>query len=96
MIGKLHNFSKNKILAVCDSNLVNTKIILKNFEIMISSSFFGEKIISEKEVLDFFKDCDSVNCFGKKSCGFFINNNLINKDQVIFLNKVPHVQIYKI
>lgn len=96
MIGKFHSHSNNKILAVCDANLVGTKIICEDFEIFISSSFFGTEKITEEKILEFIEDCDSANIFGKKVCDLLLEKKIITNEQIIFLNEVPHVQIYKI
>ena len=96
MIGKLHYQSGINILAICDKDLINKKLITDSFEIVISPAFFGEHPILEKDILELIDNCDSANIFGKKICNFLLKNNLILKEQIIHIDSVPHVQLYKI
>jgi len=96
MIGKKHLINGQIIFAVCDKELLNKKIEHEDVIIEISSSFFGEEEITDKEIIQAIEECDSANIFGNKVCGILIKNNLLLKENLIYIGKVPHAQIYKL
>jgi len=95
MIGKMHETSGNKIFASCDKELLNTKIITNDFEIYFSKSFYGEDKLTIEQIIEHIDDCDSANIFGKKICDLLIKHEIILKESIIYIDKIPHVQIYK-
>lgn len=96
MIGKIHNFKNNKIFASCDKELLGKKIITKDFEIYFSKSFYGENKVTIDEVIKNIKECSSSNIFGKKICSLLIKKKIIMEETIIYIEDVPHVQIYNI
>jgi hypothetical protein len=96
MIGKLHIYNSKKIFACCDKELINTTINYNDVDITFNSSFYGDQVISEDLFLEHIDNCNQANIFGKKACDILLVNNKIRKDQIIYINKIPHVQIYKI
>ena len=96
MIGKKHNVDGKVIFAACDKELLNTKIEHEDVVVEIKSSFYGINKITEKELLEAIEECDSANLFGNKVCNILTINNLISKDHIIYVGKVPHAQIYKL
>ena len=96
MIGKLHQINGKKMFACCDKELINTTIKTTETEINIKSSFYGKETVSKDFILENIKDCDHANIFGNKVCELLLENNLILKEQIIYFNKIAHVQIYKI
>ncbi len=96
MIGKVHNISGMKIFASCDKELLGKTIITKDFEIHFSKDFYGTSEIAIEEIIKHLNDCDSANIFGKKICALLLNKKIIKEDIIIYIEDVPHVQIYKI
>lgn len=96
MIGKIHITENTKIFACCDKELLDTKIKYNDIDIFISSSFFGKDSLTEKEILDNINDCDCANVFGNKICDLLLKEKLILKEQIIYLGKIAHAQIYKL
>jgi hypothetical protein len=94
MIGKLHISNNYKIFACCDKDLVGKTISSDN--IKLSSSFYGTQIINKQQVIDHLNKCDSANIFGKKVCDFLLSIDVITKEQIIYIDNIPHVHIYKI
>jgi uncharacterized protein len=96
MIGKLHINGFNKLFACCDKELLNTKITFNDLEINISDKFYGTTNVSDKEVIKNIEECTQANIFGKKTCDLLLSKNIISKEQIVFIDDIPHVQIYKI
>jgi len=96
MIGKVHSLSGKKIFACCDKELIDKKLNQKGLEIHISKSFYGTSAFTEKAFLEQVKECDQANIFGNKACDILIKEKIISKDQIIYIDKIAHIQIYKI
>jgi len=96
MIGKKHKMDSKVIFAVCDKELINKKLEHEGIIIEINESFFGNTTLTEKEIINTIRDCDNANIFGKKVCDILIKNKLLSKNNLIYIGKVPHAQIYKL
>jgi hypothetical protein len=96
MIGKMHDVDGNKIFASCDKNLVGKTIVSGDLEITFSNFFYGTKVLLKEEILKNIEDCDSANIFGKEICDLLIKEKIILEDSIIYIENIPHVQIYKL
>jgi len=96
MIGKLHVINGKKTFACCDKELLGQNLNFNDFDVSLSTGFFGNSLISLNQIIIYLDDCDSANLFGKKICGFLIKKNLIIENQIIMIGDIPHVQIYKL
>jgi hypothetical protein len=97
MIGKKHNLSEGRfIFACCDADLLGKKVNFNDTVIDITEKFYGSKKITEKEFLETLERAESINVFGDKVCKLLLKNKLITKDQIVYINKIPHIQIYNI
>lgn len=95
MIGKIHDANGHKIFASCDVSLLDKKILKDDLEITFSKSFYGTEIITKEEFIKNLEICNSANFFGKKVCSLLLEEKLITEDSIIYIDDVPHVQIYK-
>ncbi|MFH0906605.1 MAG: DUF424 family protein [archaeon] len=96
MIGKIHNLANKIIFAACDKELLNKTIKLNSeVEITINSSFYGTDLISKQTLIDNIAISESCNLIGEKVISILIKNKIINKSDIIYLDKIPHIQIYK-
>jgi len=96
MIGKMHDVDGNKIFASCDKNLVGKTITSGDLEITFSSSFYGTEVLLKEEILKNIEECDSANIFGKKICDLLLSEKIIIEESIIYIDKIPHIQIYKL
>jgi uncharacterized protein len=96
MIGKIHKYAGQKIFACCDFELLEKNILFNDVKIHISSGFYGSTKLTKKEILDFVSEANQVNVFGKRVCDLLLSKNIITKEDVIYIENIPHIQIYKI
>lgn len=95
MIGKIHLFSGKKIFASCDKSLIDKKIEADDFEVYFSKNFYGEKELTIDQIIKYIEQADSSNIFGEKVCSLLLERKIILKESIIYINNIPHVQIYK-
>jgi hypothetical protein len=89
---------KEKIVAVCDAELIGK--VLREGELVLNldkyASFYkGEETdesVVEKELLT----ATSMNLVGEKATGIAKRMKLVKESDVIRIQKVPHVQVYRI
>jgi uncharacterized protein len=96
MIGKIHDVNDQKIFAACDKSLIEKRIITNDLEIYFSKSFYGEEELTIKQIIENIKVCTSSNIFGEKICSQLLENKIISKESIIYINKIPHIQIYNL
>lgn len=96
MIGKIHLIDNVKIFACCDKEILNKTLSFKDVDIHISSSFYGKEKITLKEFFNNIESCDQINIFGNKICSILLDKKIILKEQIVVIDNISHVQLYKL
>ena len=84
------------VVAVCDRELLNTKVHHEKITIIISDSFYGNTPATEDEVKTALKNAGNINIIGERSVRVAIDMGLITKSECMMIGKVPHAQIYQL
>ena len=84
------------LVAICDRELLGKKIRWKDFEIVVSKSFYGGEIVDENECVELMKKATIGNLMGKKIVELSIKEGFIEKKNVIVIDGVPHAQFVKL
>ncbi|MBI5228218.1 DUF424 family protein [Candidatus Micrarchaeota archaeon] len=95
---KIHENPRGKIVAVCDEELIGKVLEDKNHFMDLDKHrnfYIGEKVNAEK-VKEALKNFGSVNLVGKNSVKVALDMSLVTKEEVIYINRIPHIQIYNI
>jgi len=96
IVSKIHKRGSELLLAACDSELIGKTLKLENgAEIKILESFYLDKVVSEKELIELAKDCTTANFFGQETINALVKAGIISENEIMILNDVPHSQIYK-
>ena len=93
MIAKKHINQGRLILAVCDSDLLGKSYTEGKKQLDLKSSFYKGEETKEKEIEELMKQACMINLVGKKSVDLALKNKYIGKESVIFIAKIPHVQV---
>jgi hypothetical protein len=86
------------VVAICDEKLLGKKIFMKkkNLRIEVSKKFYGGKQISEEMAVKLMGKATIGNLMGKEIVELASRNGFIMKENVIFIDGVPHAQFVKI
>jgi hypothetical protein len=84
------------VTAICDRELLNTRVTDGNLEVCISEAFYGNRIVSEEEVRRALESAGNVNLMGERTVSIAIDMRMIGRSGCIMIGKVPHAQIYSI
>ena len=93
MIVKIHKKDEKTIMAVCDSDLIGRIFEDNELQLDLSSDFYKGEQKNEKEVGDLIRNSDSVNLVGEKSIQIGLNEGIIEKKDVKFIQKIPYAQV---
>ena len=93
---KIHKSGNDIVLAVCDSEILGKVFKGGKLKLEIKKSFYYEKKAKKSDLSEFFKKATIINLSGKKTIDFAINENLVDKNNTISINGVPHAQIIKL
>ncbi|MFH1785686.1 MAG: DUF424 family protein [Candidatus Micrarchaeota archaeon] len=95
---KIHKNNQGKIVAACDSDIIGRVLEDENTHMDLDKYrgfYVGERVKEEQlrsELLTF----TSVNLVGKKAVEVAVAMKLVNKKDVMYINNIPYIQIYKI
>lgn len=96
---RIHDKKDGKIIAVCDKELIG-KILEE-----------GDKCINLNQYQDFYKgelsdintisnalknNFNSANLVGENAVNVALNIGLVEKNEIMYINTTPYIQIYKI
>ena len=84
---KLHIFENEKLLAVCDSNLIGKSIVHNGVNISIQERFYGELEYSVDEILIEIETASSVNIMGTNICNLLTREHLVHPDIILWLGE---------
>lgn len=95
---KIFSSKDNLIAAICDEELLGKEIMMKEkkFKIEVSKNFYGGKLINENIAVKVMKRATIGNLMGKEIIKLASQEGFIIKENIIFINGIPHAQFAKI
>jgi len=93
MYVKVHKDGLVQVLAVCDEDIIGKTIEDEKIKIEVSERFYKGQAIDEKKCLKMMKEFGNINMIGKKCVKLALDNGIIEKDNIILINKIPHAQL---
>ncbi len=94
MIAKRHKSIEGKIIiAICDDDLLGKKFEKGKLQLDLTSSFYNGEKTTEAELEEIIKNANALNVVGKESVAFCEKRGLVDKDRVIKIAGIPHIQI---
>jgi hypothetical protein len=98
MYMKVHETSKGKIVAACDKELLGTVLDDGNayLDLKTHRAFYEGDLIGEKELEQKLAEFGSANLVGKGTVAIALKLKLAEQKSVIYINKTPHIQIYRL
>jgi len=92
---KLITSSGNRILNICDSDLLDKIIKDGKIEIKISSNYYNEKTIDEIEAEHLLQECTSSNMVGEKTISLSLKLGIGSKNGIRRINGIPFLITFK-
>jgi uncharacterized protein len=96
LIGRTFSIQNTIVLACCDKELIGKTLEDKKIFLEVNQKFYGNKEITKKELQKALEEAQNINLLGKKSVNTAIEKKIAEKEDVIEIKGVPHLQIYRI
>ena len=96
IIAKIHEMQGTQILACTEEKLIGKTLKEGEIEFIVSERFYRGKKVSEKELKKLLEEIDNINLVGKQPVSIAIELKLIDETNVLTIEKIPHVQIFRI
>jgi len=94
-IAKKHISHDNKIIiSICDKEILDKKFEDELCQLDLSSEFYKGTEFNEDELIDFIKDANILNIVGDNSINFALKHNIIKKENIKHIKKIPFAQPY--
>lgn len=89
------NYQNNMMLNICDEELLGRVLKKDDFQMNISKSYFGQRIIERSEAEDLMKKCSILNMAGKETIEMSINLKIGTRQGVKEIDGVPFLIVFK-
>lgn len=93
---KIHRSPNQTLVAVCDKELIGKKLEKGEIVIDISEGFYKGEIASEETIIQAIRNAPSANIFGTRSVQCAIDSGAVDPECVIYIEGIPHAQIYRL
>ena len=92
---KTVTYQQNKMLNICDANLVGRTLTKSDFTLNISRSYFAERIIEREEAEDLLKASSIINMVGKETISLSAKMGIGSSKGVKEIDGVPFLLVFK-
>lgn len=98
MYMRIHETKEGRIIAACDKELIGKVLEDGNIYLDLDRcrSFYVGRVVTEEELIKELENFTSVNLVGKNTVSVALKGGFAQKEDVIYINTTPHIQIYKI
>ena len=93
---KISDFQKNRMLNICDIDLLGKKIVQDKLNMNISKSYYGEKIIEHEEAKNLLKTSAIINMVGKNTVSLSLELGVGSENGVKIVGGVPFLIVFKV
>jgi hypothetical protein len=92
---RMHNAQGKYVLAACDPELIGKTLRYGEVDFPVDSSFYGEEEAGEEDILEMCERAHTANFVGKRIVSMLVERDVVDKDSVLWIEDVPHVQILR-
>ncbi len=89
------NQQRNRMLNICDAELVGKTVRQSDLEITITKSYYGDRIVDEKEAESLLRTSSIINMVGKKTIDLSIKIGIGTAKGVKEIEGIPFLIVFK-
>ncbi len=94
---KVHRVpGEGEVVAICDRELLNRTLRHGDVDVPIAGTFFGDRLVDEKEASEALRSAGNINLFGCRSFRLACDLGLLGELDCLMIEDVPHAQVYRI
>ena len=87
---------QGKVLACAEEELIGKTFKEGEIEFTVSERFYKGKKVSEKQLKELLQEIDNINLVGEQPIKIAMQLKLIEQQNIIMIEKIPHAQIMRI
>ncbi|MCD6522954.1 MAG: DUF424 family protein [Candidatus Diapherotrites archaeon] len=95
MYVKMYKQGEDTLIAACDKELLGKTLNKDGLNVTISKRFYGGRIVSEDELSLLFDESTIGNLFGEHVIAVAVKKGLVDEENIIKIEGVPHVQFVR-
>ena len=95
MIYFILNYQKNTMLNICDAELLGKKLIQDKFNMNISESYYGEKLVHKEEAKSLLQNSSIINMVGKEIISLSIELGIGSETGIKTISDIPFLIVFK-
>ncbi|HMK32282.1 MAG TPA: DUF424 domain-containing protein [Nitrosopumilaceae archaeon] len=88
-------YQQNKMLNICDAELVGRTLTKPDLTINISKSYFAERIVESEEAEELLKTSSIINMVGKETISLSVKMGVGSTKGVKEIDGVPFLLVFK-
>ncbi len=88
-------YQQNRMLNICDADLVGRTLIKSDLTLNISKSYFADRIVEKEEAEDLLKACSIINMVGKETISLSVKIGIGSLKGVKEIDGVPFLLVFK-
>jgi hypothetical protein len=92
---RIVNQQNNRMLNMCDVELVGRILKQSDLEVKISKSYYGDRVVDEKEAVSLLRNSSIINMVGRKTIDLSIKIGIGTTKSVKEIEGVPFLIIFK-
>lgn len=98
MYMKVHKSAKGTIVALCDKELIGKILEDRDRYIDLDKyrSFYVGELVTKEQARNALISFNSINVVGKKSVDLLIELEIVHPNDVVYIKKIPYVQVYNV
>ena len=89
------NYQHNRMLNICDAELVGRTFNKSDLTINISKNYFAERIVEENEAEQLLKNASIINMVGKETIALSVRIGIGSAKGVKEIGGVPFLLVFK-
>ncbi|MDE1727200.1 MAG: DUF424 domain-containing protein [Thaumarchaeota archaeon] len=92
---KIVNHQRNRMLNICDVDLVGRTLVESDFKMNLTPSYFSERVVDEKEAEQLLLHSSIINMVGEKTIALSVKLGVGSPKGVKKINGVPFLLVFK-
>ncbi len=89
------NYQHNRMLNICDADLVGRTFNESDLAINISKSYFAEQIVEEREAENLLRNASIINMVGEKTVALSVKMGIGSSKGIKKIDGIPFLLVFK-
>ena len=90
---RIHVQEGHRLMAACDRTLLGKEFSEHELKLKVSESFYNDEFVDKDTFLRFLETCDMANLVGEIVVGAAAEVGLIDPENVLKIEGIPHAQL---